>query len=507
MAVRTWAGLAAIATLAAFLHGRSISQSVLPAQDGLRFLRAARAFSTEGPIAAIRGTDQHPLYPAMIALVWPPVSLVAGQGPVSWRLAAQLVSSIASVATLAPLFLLARRLHGEAAGLLAAFLFTLLPVPMEIGHDTLSDPLALLLTLVAFERGSKWLEEGSPRAALGCGLASGLGYWARPEVALVALVIGLVGLARHVREGRRGAVSRRWGPAFALLPLFALVGGYGVVKGRVSEKLSFRLGIGLPPAAAPRDAAAADHPIIPPKEEAEPRPLSFAAAAVELAATWLRVAGVLITPLVLAGACLAPPSPTRTALRLYLIVFGALLLRHLVGLGYLSMRHVLAPVVLGLPWAGWRLGRLLSRLGSWLRLGGRARLAGASLAVLAMLAGGLAAQAKPSHPSRRPHWEAGRWLAREAGPDSAVLDTRGWAAFVADRPFYGPWHFRQAEADPRLAFVVVERDELDSGSERAHRLAEWLDGRATLAAEFAGRDAGAVRVYRWHGTRAGGGGS
>ena len=46
-------------------------------------------------------------------------------------------------------------------------------------------------------------------------------------------------------------------------------------------------------------------------------------------------------------------------------------------------------------------------------------------------AAGFAAQVKEGHPSRWGHQAAGRWLAAQADPEAAVLDTRGWAAFVS----------------------------------------------------------------------------
>lgn len=500
--VRWWIGLAAIATLGAGLHTAAIGRTLLPAQDGLKFIRAARDCQERGWLASLRATDQHPLYPLMIAEAQPVIARIVADGPDSWRIAAQGVSAVASLATLVPLFSLGRRLHGTSSALLAALLFVLLPIPMEVGHDALSDPLALLLTAIAFERGSAWLETGDRWAALACGVASGVGYWARPEVILVAGIIGGVGFLRGVCRGERGKMRLWTSGTRVLVPALALVGGYALAKGEVSEKLALRLGVGMAPSQPARRYSEQAPPIIPPKEEAEVGPRPFPSAVSEVFATWLRVTGVLLAPLVVAGACLAPPSATRAALRLYLVLFVALLIRHLCGMGYLSLRHVLAPVMLGLPWAGWRLGRLLSRVGDFLRLRGMVRGAGLATAVVAMVAGGIAAQAKPSHPSRVSHWRAGRWLTREAEPGMAVLDTHGWAAFVADVESYGAWHFRQAEADPKLAFVVVERAELESGSERAGLLQAWLGGRATLAAEFddpAGGETGAVCVYRWHG--------
>jgi hypothetical protein len=504
--VKARLALAAIAAFAAAMHAVAIAQTLVPAQDGLKFIRVAKSFRDAGPVAAIRATDQHPLYPAAICLAQPIAEAAGFRGPDSWRIAAQGVSAVASVACLVPLYLLGRRMAGATAGLLAALLFALLPIPMEIGHDTLSDPLALFLTLVAMERGLAWLDGNDGGAATACGLAAGLGYWTRPE----AVLAGVTVVSARLMWSRRIGLPTPRRIASALVPLLLVVGTYGIVKGEASEKLALRLGVGLPPAQPPRAAIPSDRPIIPPKAEPDPVPVGVGPAAVELGRTWLRVTGVLIAPLVVFGAWLAPASAARTALRMYMLLFALLLVRHMTNLGYLSVRHVLAPVALGLPWAGWRLSRLLERLAGWLRLPLRGRRIALCLAVVAMSLGGIAAQHGPSHPSRWGHWSAGHWIASRAGVGQTLLDTRGWAAFISGRDGYGPWHFRQAEADPRLAFVVVERGELAAPTERARLLHRWLAGRASLAASFPDRPGGepdAVRVYRWRAAAPGGTGS
>ncbi len=87
--------LLAVVLLAITLHGVGIARSSLPAQDGLKFIRVARQFQTEPWADTIRGTDQHPLYPALIAVVEPFVELLNGgsDGPDTWRITAQLVAA------------------------------------------------------------------------------------------------------------------------------------------------------------------------------------------------------------------------------------------------------------------------------------------------------------------------------------------------------------------------------------------------------------------------------
>src|SRR5208283_4470870 len=70
--------LLAVVLLASLLHAISISRSLLPAQDGLKFIRIARAFQQDSWPDVVRDTDQHPLYPALIAATEPLIRVFAG---------------------------------------------------------------------------------------------------------------------------------------------------------------------------------------------------------------------------------------------------------------------------------------------------------------------------------------------------------------------------------------------------------------------------------------------
>ena len=73
--------LLAVVLFAVILHVIAITQTILPAQDGLKFIRIARQFHSQPWTDVVRGSDTHPLYPALIAAVEPVVAVVAGHGP------------------------------------------------------------------------------------------------------------------------------------------------------------------------------------------------------------------------------------------------------------------------------------------------------------------------------------------------------------------------------------------------------------------------------------------
>jgi len=162
-------GMLALVLLAAALHAVGIARTQLPAQDGLKFIRVARDFQQRPAIDVIRASDQHPLYPALIALVEPVVALAVGHGPEAWRIAAQGVAALASLALLIPLFGLTHNLFTRRIALLAVLIFILLPFPAAVGHDTLSDSLGLCASLTSLWLGRLRFEAeqgGKPRSAV-----------------------------------------------------------------------------------------------------------------------------------------------------------------------------------------------------------------------------------------------------------------------------------------------------------------------------------------------------
>jgi hypothetical protein len=541
--------------LAAALHLAGMARAIVPAQDGLKFLRVARRFQTQPWSEVIRGSDQHPLYPALVALAQPAVAWTIGDGPDAWRIAAQGVSALAAIALIFPLCWMTRALFDGQVAALAALLLVLLPGPAEIGHETLSDATALVLFATAIWLGEIALRTRGLAAALGCGIAAGLGYWARPEVAVVpvavlavAAVLGLatqetpspLGEGRGEGEGASPAAkahdphpnppptgeggtdfasSRAPYAALAVAFLF-LVGSYALIKGEVSEKLAIRRGATIAsrhdvhrPVAHPLPKGLDDPrwDFSAKEESGHPDWLGLGTAARRLAAEWAAGLGWAFAPLALWGAWRVRAGAGRLLIAAYVLLFTALALRHATTLGYLSGRHALTLVVASLPWAAagtLDVARRLRRRFGWDEAASRRR-AWAALAVLVM-AGVAIQQARPGHPSRWGHREAGRWLAAHAGVGEAVLDTRGWAAFVSARPSYDYWHVRQALSDAHLAYVVVGADELAAPSRRAATLRALLAYAAEPVAAFPGRCGGPgrdVQVYRfrrpesWEGLR------
>ena len=406
--------LLAIALLAATLHGVGIARSALPAQDGLKFLRVARDFPRKPWADVVRSSDQHPLYPAVVALAQPIVATIAGDGAESWRIAAQVVSALASLATLIPLYWLTRSLFDSAKATMACLLFVLLPLPAELGHETLSDSLALFLfastmafgvrvgkaptpfhsshldcTSVVLNRvpvvvpdqcprnvtGEHWSgttngtqrthsrETGWARVAITTGFLSGLGYLTRPELAIAPIAIVLTLLIQSLRGWSRTLELRRTHfsqMATISVGFLFLVGSYALVKGEVSEKLALRRSIAV---GSTHDQAARTIRPLPAglddprwdfsakEESAAPGSIGLSKATILLFSKWCESLGVLLVPLAFFGMWRARYRPFGLLMPIYGCVFSLILIRHAATFGYLSSRHVLSLMLVSLPFA------------------------------------------------------------------------------------------------------------------------------------------------------------
>lgn len=498
--------------LAACVHLIGMVRCDIPSQDGLAFMRLARDFQRQPWDIVVRDADQHPLYPAAIALSQPVVAAVIGPGSDSWRLAAQGISSLCAVLTLVPLYALSRNLFGDPIGFWACLLWIALPFPGAVGHDTLSDAPALVFVMLALASGQRAWSERRLTSALTCGLWAGLGFLVRPEAGIVPGVVALTALLDCAGRRIEPVGLRRSAGWLAglLLPLVLTVLGYSAIKGTISTKLVWRGWSGsvvsqsvrptrplMPPGL---DAAVWDFA---PKEEVQEGLIrSLPQAVVELGHNWSAGLGWALVPLVALGWIRVRPITSTRLLSLFLLVEAVLLIVHGRRVGYLSARHALPMVLLSVPWAAAYVGLVGQRLQAWrgqaTEPSGRWAVGMVTTALLV----GLAVQIgwKPSHASRGGYREAGRWIAGVLEPGEAVLDTRGWAAFVAGCRAYDYWHVRQALTDARLGYVVVGSDELNADSRRAQTLRSILAYSGSLAATFpppAGVPGHEVLVYRY----------
>jgi len=510
---RTWKTLTALATIAIAAHLLAASRANMPGQDGIKFLAIARDFARDPAWDVIRSADQHPVYPALVAIAHCIVGSLFAAPPQAWLAAAQAVSVVAAVFTLIPLYLIARRLFRPTTAALAVFLWLLLPVPFTLGHETLADATGLCFTAWALWLGAEAINAATVRGRLGWSCAAGISascaYWTRPEGLLVAFSLGCA-LAIFSRGSFKAKLA-------GFLPFSAVFGcaalAYLTINGAVSDRLdAFRtqpwknqslaaassLPRGLPEALRdPRYDFSPKDPLI------EKTRLGLKSAAWSILRLWSENLGIALAVMTLWGLVRTRTHnvPARRLVTLHAAVLLAALTLQAAARGYLSSRHVAGLTFLSIPFAAAALRLCGLRFAAVFNMSTTSRRLGTRAALAAMAAIGITLHAKPIHASRQPHFLAGQWLAANAPPGSSVFDTRGWAAYLADLRRYDPYHFAQAMTDTNTKFWVVEAEELTSGSRRAITLAAILaDGghqQAAFRRKQGREDGGDVFVFSW----------
>lgn len=495
-------------------HLWAMARINLPSQDGLKFISIAQSFASQPAWEVIRSADQHPLYPASIALFHTMLNPFSMEPHISWRLAAQAVSVIAAIATLWPLYAITCRLYRPTTSLLAVLIWLALPLPLSLGHETLSDSLALCFVAWALYCGI--LAADSPKIsrrlllAFATGILVSAGYWTRPESLIAGLSICLLWVSKLTDKlvVRVSTVS-----VFASIsvPMILL---YLTIHGTFSDRFAAlsqsppthqlaptgfsHLPKGLPEAL--RDPRLDFSPKDPSREVSS---MGLKAGLASVLRLWAESLGDGMAVMTLWGLlrCRTHSSSARRLLTIQTALLIGVLTYQATSRGYLSSRHAIGLTFLSVPHAASAIRLCALRFAGALRLSARRRRVGTRLVLSAICAGGIWVQAKPIHASRQGHHSAGLWLESHASNSSAIFDTRGWASFQADLKRYDPYHVAQALSDSHTTYWVLEAGELASGSRRAATLAKILEDGGELVAKFPkkqGRDNdGDVLVFAW----------
>ena len=422
--------------------------AVIIAPDGAVFLRYARELG-DAPLATIRGYDQHPLYPMLIALVHAPLSPLAGDSSAGWIASGRIVAIAGSLAAVVALYWFTARVYGRRRALLAAGMLAVLPDVCHHGADVLSDlphlafyltGLAAILTGVQTRRWA-WM--------LVAGLAGGLAFLTRPEGGAVFLIgLGLLAWQTAWPLRRRAA----WG--LALLVAFGCVAGpYQLATGSLIQKKSIWKMFGFEDAEQarlPNERTEQQEPAACISEQhlaATPSSPMFATnlpIPINVIRQWARAGRVIFFLLAILGVFVARPTriggrAIAIALGVHVVVLYALEHAH----GYLDRRHALILITMSLPLAAagvwWIAGRIARRFSDHRRTH-RTR---ASIAILAGCAIALSYYLLvPSHRGDAHVRAAADWLAESTAPDALIVgDSRlERAALFAERPFaMWPW--------------------------------------------------------------------
>ena len=486
-AAADWLLLAGLLLLAAGLRLWQLAHTTVAARDSIGFIRVAWQLHqhplTEWP-HVLAHAQQHPVYPLAILAASEPVRLVFDCSLADrMRLSSQLVSALAAILLVLPVFCLGRELFDRRVGFGAAVLLQCLPVSGHILADGMSEAVFLLFAASALFWSVRALNAPRrPGAFALAGLCGALAYLTRPEGALIVAATGLVLLAgQAVPLWRRSTRDFLVCGAALSLSALLLAGPYVKATGRLTVKPAGAQILGTrevavsPPGAGSRVVLAVwqVYNKLPSQRVwwglgallfEIAKGACYAGALAALVGLWLdrqrtaRMPGAWMMLLVCLGVAYA-------------------LWRVVVVVGYLSDRHTLLILLCGSFWATHGLVALgEALLARWPRCAARAGGCAALALPLALALSGLPKTLQPLHEHRAGFREVGIWLAEHTQPVDTITDPLCWSHYYAGRVFLEgtcspiPAGYRARE------FVVLE----DAGN--AHpRLPGYRAARARVA--------------------------
>jgi len=547
-----WVAPALLMVLSCAVQLVVLARPTVPAPDCVRFVTLAQTIQQEGPLAALAGRHEQPLFPLAVWLGHAVLAWLLGDGPSLWRLSAQGVSSAALVLAVAPVYLISRQLYGRRAALIGSVLFCVLPHVARLGPQGIGDSLHLLLfgwaawgILIALRpdgRGAVAVEqEGDSRPCDGeddrharrilrpawmivPGLATAVALLVRAEVVVLAAAVPLTLLALQAVPRWRGPWrSRLAGCAWYGLGLLAVGLPYAAVFQTNGSSEALRRLLGRPNTSAvqlPPDMRVAYlhlvdglAPSFAIKESGTLRRCGVGAVLRLFGEELSRAYWYWVGLLALYGLWAARRLQGRPAdafVRVFVLLDVLLTLAFVMREGYLQARHFAPLVMLTIGWAGYGVVMLASRLAGWagslrpaFRAAERRTIDGparAAVAVTVLAAVGcLAYFGRPVGEADEAHRAAGQWLAAQ-GP-GLVIDTRGLTGLFSGHPTALYSDTPAMLFDPRLGYFVVETWEHQVDTDRGHTLRTLLEAGAEKVHVFAAppvrdrcRD---VEVYRW----------
>ena len=189
--------LAILLLVTVTLRGWLLFTTEVAARDSVGYIR--QALELENPHMTwgdvLRKNEQHPGYPLAILAVSKPVRALLDLTPFSMQFSAQLVSGLAAILLVFPMFYLGKALHDRATGFWGALLFQFLPLSAHTLSDGCSEALYFLFIASALLAGIKAMQGTSLWRFGLCGALCALAYLVRPEGAIILVAMAVVLLA------------------------------------------------------------------------------------------------------------------------------------------------------------------------------------------------------------------------------------------------------------------------------------------------------------------------
>jgi hypothetical protein len=492
-----WRDLGLLALLLALAAGSRLwllGHTEVAARDSIGYIRYALQLEEQPWYDVLKGSLQHPGYPAAILAVSRPVRhYLDAPEAVAWQLSAQLASALAGIFLVLPMYFLGRELFDRRVGFWASVLFQCLPTSSRIMADALSESTYLLFAATALLWAVQAVRTRSAVRAALCGLFIGLAYLTRPEGFLILPAALLVLLAAQMVPAWRGPARRTLACGVCLIAATAAVGGpyVAIIHQLTNKPTPLQMMLRSTHAAAPQEEVGTRG-----DPQGAVRPLlawwaldwergsllwGFRALTAEAIKGYYYVAWL---PALLAlwwFRARLRAVPGAWVLLVLSLLHCLVLWRLAVVMGYLSERHVLLLVLCGVFWAAAgmaELGRRLANGVQRLRPGSVLLTADSRwatrLLLLALAGSGLVEGLRPLHANRAGHHAAGRWLAEHTQLADPVIDPFCWASYYAGRLFLENKPVELPPGYRPTQYVVVEGKTPDTPHYRARSLVNWL---------------------------------
>jgi hypothetical protein len=467
------------------------------ARDSIGYIRYAYQLADRPWKDVLRQTEQPPLYALAVLAMSQPVShFVAGPESVVLQLSAQLVSALAGVLLVVPMFLLGNELFDRRVAFWATALFQCLPATGRFLSDGVSEALFLLFAALCLWFSVRALRVRSPLGFALAGVAGGLAYLTRTEGGLIVATVGLTLLL--CQAVRRWRFPKRRFLVYTMcltIATLAVAGPYMAVIGGLTNKQSHRSVIhNRIVEAAPRGVAGVPLAVWWPGDEHDAKGWwGLWALGTELSRGAFHVGWLAV--LVGLWACRDRLRTPGVWLLLLLCAIMAAVLWLLANvMGYLSDRHCLLILFCAMFWmaAGFKaagewlstkvqpyLGEWTAQKGLWRQLiedrltSGRAV---AALLLLTMIGAALPKSLEPLHGNRAGLRQAGMWLLEHADPSDEIVDPYCWAHYYAGCVFLEGQPTDPGPGHQPVQYVVLERGKSEhrrlTNLEKARKLAE-----------------------------------
>jgi 4-amino-4-deoxy-L-arabinose transferase-like glycosyltransferase len=391
--------------------------------DSPKFLKMARLFQ-EGEFREALRMYYHPLYPLLVGYV----DHISGMG---LEVAATSISILLGSLGIVPLYRLAELAMGPKVAIMAAFTYAFLPRLVSVESEIMTEGLYIFLFLSALYLGWIGFRERSISHLACAGLLSGAAYLTRVEGLILLLVVGW-GMVFVIREKVFGPGALKVaGGLLVFVSTFLLIASGFLLWVRselgywgYTTKWSARITL--------EDVPTYEHPPGRPERQKEWKKSLGELKGAVLFSLYLLLRSsqglfIFLVPLVFSRKRGQGDIPAR-------LFLASLILVYLLGLtlgGYkgvtLTHRHFLLPLVLGMPWLGLGMLRLIES---------RYRVPSLVL-ILLLVCGGLAENLRPRRYLHTAFKEAGKWLKRNSLKGAVVLSTKEAIGYYAQREMVG----------------------------------------------------------------------